>query len=233
MKTITTLSIATLLSASIPSMAATVEYQDPNVTIVAKQEPLDTVLKSLGKEMRIYITVPTGLNPVMNCDIQNQPIKQAFKTLLGDMNYSLEWEKNTGKLVGVTILAGGDGAAVANVPAKPSHPQSVEQPAPVAASAPVASTGRQAAAPVAQSDHAPPMREDDVADHDAAMAEHEARMETDRAEHEARMETERVEHEARMVEERAAQEVRMKEEVARHDAELEAELAAEGLQPPQ
>ena len=186
-------------------------------------------LKSLGKEMRIYITVPTGLNPVVNCDIQQQPVKQAFKTLLGDMSYSLEWEEKTGKLVGLTILAGGDGAAVANVHAKPSHAQSVEQPAPVAAPAPVASTsGQGAATPVAHSDDTSPMVEDD-----AAMAEHEARMETERAEHEARMETERVEHEARMVEERAAQEVRMKEEVARHDAELEAELAAEGLQPPQ
>ena len=212
------------------SMAATVEYQDPNLTIVAKQEPLDVVLKSLGKEMRIYITVPTGLNPVVSCDIQQQPIKQAFKTLLGDMNYSLEWEKNTGKLVGLTILAGGDGAAVANVSAKPSHAQSVEQ-LPTLACCKYQWTGRSKAYCAEQP--CPPMREDDVADHDAAMAEHEARMETERAEHEARMETERVEHEARMVEERAAQEVRMKEEVARHDAELEAELAAEGLQPPQ
>jgi hypothetical protein len=54
------------------------------------------------------------------------PVKQAFRTLLGDMSYSLEWEEKTGQLVGVTILAGGDGAAVANVSAIPSHTQRVE-----------------------------------------------------------------------------------------------------------
>ena len=109
MKTILSLSIATLLSVSITSMAATVEYQHPDLTIVAKDEPLDSVLKSLGKEMRIYITVPTGLNPIVSCDIQQQPIKQAFKNLLGDMSYSLEWEEKTGQLAGLTILAGGEG----------------------------------------------------------------------------------------------------------------------------
>ncbi len=224
MKTNMTLSIATLLFVSTTSVAATVEYQDPDLTIVAREETLNTVLKSLGKEMRIYITVPTGLNPVVNCDIQQQPIKQAFKTLLGDMSYSLEWEEKTGQLVGLTILAGGDGSAVATTPDKPSHTQSVEQTAPV----PVITGNPGAGTPAAPGDHAPPMAEDDT-----AMAEHEARMETERAEHEARMETERVEHEVRMAEERAAQEVRMQEEVARHDAELEADLAAEGLQLPQ
>ena len=215
MKTILALSIAMLLSASITSIAATVDYEHPNLTIVAKDEPLDSVLKSLGKEMRIYVTVPTGLNPVVSCDIQQQPIKQAFKTLLGDMSYSLEWEEKTGTLAGLTILAGGEG--VASVSNKPSQSQSVSQASPV----PVASPNGQkpAPAPIAQGNH------------DTAMADHEARMETDRAEHEARMETEREEHEARMVEERAVQEERMKEEVARHEAETEAYLRSQGLQP--
>ncbi len=225
MRTILTLQAMAMLFASTISTAATVEYLHPDLTIVAKEEPLDTVLKSLGKEMRIYITVPTGLNPVVSCNIQQQPVKQAFKTLLGDMSYSLEWEEKTGKLVGLTILAGGDGSAVANVSAKPSHTPSVEQAAPAAIAS---ASGHGAGTPAAPSDHAPPMVEDDT-----AMAEHEARMETERAAHEERMEAQRVEHEARMVEERAAQEVRMQEEVARHDAELEAELAAEGLRPPQ
>ena len=216
MKTILSLSVATLLSVSITSMAATVEYQHPDLTIVAKEEPLDSVLKSLGKEMRIYITVPTGLNPMVSCDIQQQPIKQAFKTLLGDMSYSLEWEEKTGQLAGLTILAGGGESAVAN---KPSQSQSVSQASPVS----VASTSGQRATPT-------PV---DHGDHDTAMADREARMETDRAEHEARMETDREEHEARMVEERAAQEVRMQEEVARHEAEIEAYLESQGLQPPQ
>ena len=141
MKTILALSIATLLSVSITSIAATVDYQHPDLTIVAKDEPLDSVLKSLGKEMRIYIKIPTGLNPIVSCDIQQQPIKQAFKTLLGDMSYSLEWEEKTGKLAGLTILAGGEGvAAVSN---KPSQSQSVSQASPV----PVASSNVQRATP--------------------------------------------------------------------------------------
>jgi hypothetical protein len=234
MRTILALQMATLLFASMTGMAATVEYQHPDLTIVAREEPLDVVLKSLGKEMRIYVTVPTGLNPVVNCDIQQQPVKQAFKNLLGDMSYSLEWEEKTGKLVGLTILAGGEGAA-ALVPAGPSRARSMEQAAPV----PGASTDKQGAGTPSDSVVPPPMGGDDtaMAEHEVRMeavrGEHEARMETERAEHEARLETERVEHEARMVEERAAQEVRMKEEVARHDAELEAELASEGLPSPQ
>jgi hypothetical protein len=112
MKTILALHIGTLLFLSTTCIAATVEYQHPDLTIVAKEEPLDSVLKSLGKEMRIYVTIPTGLNPVVNCDIQRQPIRQAFKTLLGEVSYSLEWAENTGQLAGVTILAGGEGAAM-------------------------------------------------------------------------------------------------------------------------
>lgn len=207
MRTVLALQVATLLSLSIPSMAATVEYQHPNLTIVAKDEPLDSVLKSLGKEMRIFVTTPSGLNPVVNCDIQDQPIKLALKKLLGDMSYSLEWEEKTDKLVGLTILAGGEGAAGGKVSAKPAHTQSVSQANPV----PVASTSSQSAGThVAPSDHAPPM-----------------------AEHEARMETDRAEHEARMVGERAAQEERMKAEAERAEAEMAAYLESQGLQPPQ
>ena len=103
MKTILALQIATLLSVSINGIAATVDYEHPDLTIVAEGEPLDSVLKSLGKEMRIYIVVPAGFNPIVSCDIQQRPIKQAFKTLLGDMSYSLEWEENTGQLAGLTI----------------------------------------------------------------------------------------------------------------------------------
>lgn len=223
MRTFLALQIATLLLVSTTSMAATVEYQDPNLTIVAKQEPLDAVLKSLGKEMRIYITVPTGLNPVVNCDIQQQPIKQAFKTLLGDMSYSLEWEEKTGHLVGLTILAAGEWVAAASE--KLPHSASAQEVAPVA----VARGGNQGSGtPAVQITHGAP-----TADHEAAMAEHEARMETERAEHEARMETEREEREVQMAEERVAHEERMKEEVVRHEAETEAYLEENGINPGQ
>lgn len=220
MKARSALSIAALLCLSTASLAATVEYRHPDLTIVARDEPLDAVLKSLGREMRIYITVPAGLNPVVNCDIQQQPVKQAFKNLLGDMSYSLEWDDRTGKLLGLTILAGGEGVAAISSPERSGNQ-----------SAPATDTGSAAlgAAPQGQrSDAVPPVRPDDT-----AMAEHEARMEASRAEHEARMETERAEHEARMAEERAAQEVRMQEEVERHEAEMKALAESMGINPGQ
>jgi hypothetical protein len=217
MKTLLALQIAILLSVSITSIAATVDYEHPDLTIVAKDEPLDSVLKSLGKEMRIYIVVPAGFNPVVSCDIQQRPIKQAFKTLLGGMSYSLEWEENTGQLAGLTILAGGGNTAVATVTNNPSHGQSVSQATPAA----VVSTGGQSATPASA----------DQGGRDTAMADHEARIEAQRAVHEARMATDRAEHEARMVEERAAQEERMKEDVARHEAEMAAYLESQGLPP--
>jgi hypothetical protein len=149
MKSILALPVAMLLFVSATCTAATVTYQYPDLTIVAKEEPLDSVLKSLGKEMRIYVTIPTSLSPVVNCDIQQQPVKEAFKTLLGDVSYSLEWDEKTGQLVGVTILAGGEGTAVATVSDRSTHNESVEQ----AASVPVVSSGGlEARPPVAQSD---------------------------------------------------------------------------------
>lgn len=220
MRVILALHIATLLCVSTTSLAATVEYQHPDLTIVARQEPLASVLKSLGREMRIYITIPTGLNPVVNCDIQQQPVKQAFKSLLGDVSYSLEWEEGGERLVGVTIL-GGEGGAVATVSNSPIRQSGGEQGAPAVIES---LAGQGTAKPVAQRTQDTPMAPDDtaMADHDAAMAEHEARMEVERAE-----------HEARMAEEREAQEVRMKEEVERHDAEMAAYLESQGLKLPQ
>jgi hypothetical protein len=209
MKTIMALQIATLLSVSISGIAATVDYEHPDLTIVAEGEPLDSVLKSLGMEMRIYIVVPAGFNPIVSCDIQQRPIKQAFKTLLGDMSYSLEWEEKTGQLAGLTILAGGGHSAVATVSNNPSRSQSVGQVTP-AVVATVATAGGQRAA-------ATPVDQDG---YDTAIADHETRMEAQRAEHEARIATARAEHDARTVEERAAQEERMKEDEARHEEEM-------------
>jgi len=57
--------IALMLS-SVGSMAANVEYQHPDVAIVAVNETLDSVLKTLGKEMQITVTTPDGINPVIN-----------------------------------------------------------------------------------------------------------------------------------------------------------------------
>jgi hypothetical protein len=223
MKAILSLAIASLLFVPIASVGSTVEYQHPNLTIVAKEESLDSVLKALGKEMRIFVTTPSGFNPLVNCDIEQQPIKLAIKKLLSDMSYSLEWEEKTGRLVGLTILAVGEG--VASTSGRPTHTQSVEQ----ASSTPVATTGSQTAGtPVAAGDHAPQIAADDT-----VITDHESRMETERAAHEVRMKTEREEHEARMSEERAAQEERIVEELARHEAEMAAYLESQGLNSPQ
>ena len=82
---------AVALCFSASSIAATVGYQHPEVSIVAVDESLDSVLRSLGKEMDLSVTTPIGINPVINCNIQNQPIKRAFKNLLGGLSYSLVW----------------------------------------------------------------------------------------------------------------------------------------------
>jgi len=216
MKAILAFSVATLLSVSITSLAATVENHDSNLTIVAKDEPLDEILKALGKELRISITVPTGLNAMISCDIQHQPIRQAFKTLLGEMSYSLEWESKTGQLVGLTILAGAEESVVSNAS---SHNRNVSLAVPV----PVAAIGEQTSVPT-RVDHG---------DQDAAMEDHDAGMEATRAEHEARMEADQAEHEARMAKERAAQEERMTVEVARHEAEMRVYIESQGLTLPQ
>jgi hypothetical protein len=184
MKTILALQAATLLFVSATGMAATVTYQHPDLTIVAKEEPLDSVLKSLGKEMRIYVTTPTGLNPVVNCDIQQQPVKQAFKTLLGDASYSLEWDEKTGRLVGVTILAGSDRAAGSTVSDRPSPSQSVEQAASMSVKS---SSGLEAGLPVGHSA--------------ADMAANEVQMEAEREEGEAqevRLQEEVARHDTEM-----------------------------------
>jgi hypothetical protein len=130
MKTRLVFQIAALLSLATNSIAATVEYQYPDLTIVAEQEPLESVLKSVGREMRIFVTIPAGLDTVVKTNIQHQPIKQAFKNLLGDLDYSLVWAKGGERLLGLTIFAGGGEAAVAAVSDSPSHKQSAAQVAP-------------------------------------------------------------------------------------------------------
>lgn len=209
---------AALLLFSTGGMAATVEYDHPEVTIVAKEESLDSVLTALGKEMQLTVTTPVGINPVINCNIQNQPIERAFKKLLGELSYSLVWADDGERLTGLVILAGdGESAEVAK-----SEPQasgmSGDQ---VASVADTSGTIQSAFSPAGDSDDNP------------RRTEHEAQMETDRAEHEARMAEERETHEAEMEqrrqEEEIAHEARMKEEVASHEAEFEAYIQSQGI----
>jgi hypothetical protein len=194
--------------------AAEVAYQHPVLTIVAKDEPLDSVLRVLGREMRIYIKVPTGLNPVVNCSIHDQSVTQALKTLLGDLSYSLEWESGGERLVGLTILSSGGESAVTAVSERIEVVNQPELPV-------VTEIGNQGAgAPIAAANpHIP------GSDHDYTMAQHEARMAREREAHEAEMAQRRQEEEI-------AQEARMKEEMERHDAEMRAYIEAQGLKFP-
>jgi len=105
--------LTTLLLFPMVSLAAKVEYEHPAVTIVAVDESLDSVLRALSTEMKIEVSAPDGINPVINCDIQNQPIKRAFKNLLGELSYSLTWADDGERLTGVTILPGDGVSGVA------------------------------------------------------------------------------------------------------------------------
>jgi hypothetical protein len=98
--------ITALLLPAVAAFAAEVDYQHPNITIVASNEPLDSVLKSVSREMHIFVTTPRGFNPIVNCDIQRQPLEKAFKTLMGGISYSLEWKNDGQQLAGLTILSG-------------------------------------------------------------------------------------------------------------------------------
>ena len=168
MRALWAIQLAVLMSLAMGSSAAEVAYQHPNLTIVAKDETLDSVLQSVSKAMQIEVKTPAGLNPVINCDIRNQPIKLAFKKLLGDMSYSLAWQDDGERLVGVTILAGTTGS-VAGAAAESS-------PTPVDASA--ADAGRQAREAEVEL-----RRQEEAIAHEARMEEQAMQNEADMAEY--------------------------------------------------
>jgi hypothetical protein len=199
---------AVMLFLSAASIAATVEYQHPDVSIVAVDESLDSVFKYHGKEMNQSVTTPICINPVINCDIQSQPIKRAFKNLLGELSYSLVWADDGERLTGLVILAGDGEEAEISVSERPPTDTRNTQ----VASIPDGSDSSQGADPE-------PARYDDpeMADRGAEMAlerqEQEARMAEERADQEAEMEKrqqeEQIVHKAEMVEERARREAEM------------------------
>lgn len=217
-----TLKVFLALSFSVDSIAAEVEYRHPNLTIVAQDEPLDSVLKSISKEMRIFVTTPSALNPMVNCDIQNQPIKRAFKELLGEMSYSLEWKDDREQLVGVTILAGsqeaGDAVASTSSDSKVTT-ISVDQTAPPGGGNRVI---EDSGMPVSLGSAAAEATYDLDVD-----------IETKRREQDARMEEERTRREAEMVlrreQEVIAHGARMREEVIRSEAQMAEYIESQGL----
>lgn len=217
-----TLKVLLVLSFSVDSIAAEVEYRHPNLTIVARDEPLGSVLKSIGKEMRIFVTTPSAVNPVVNCDIQDQPLERAFKELLGGMSYTLEWKDDGEQLAGVTILAGSQwaGDAVADTSSESKvTTMSTDQ------TAPPGGGDR------GNGDSGMPVGQGSA----AAMAayDRDAEMKAERVEQEARMAEERARREAEMVlrreQEAIAHAERMREEVARSEARMAEYIESQDL----
>jgi hypothetical protein len=209
------------------STAAEVEYRHPNLTIVAKDEALDSVLKAVSKEMRIFVTTPAGLNPLVSSDIQNQPIKVAFKKLLGGMSYSMEWKDNGETLVGLTILAETDDIAENTSLGATSNAPSVDQ-ANVVPSA--NSMNSPPDSPVGQRNDAAQMPLAGT-DQEGMEAQSEAR----RAERESFLAEKRAELDADMVSRREEQlrirDARMSEDAARSEAEMAEYLSSLGADP--
>jgi len=203
------------------SMAATVEYDHPQVTIVAVDESLDSVLTTLGKEMKLTVTTPAGINPVINCDIQGQPIKRAFRNLLGDLSYSLVWADDGERLTGLVILAGSGETAEVSVSESRSSGVSGGQ---VASASGSGGSSPGTGAP------------DNHSNAEPQMAEHEAQMEIERQDREARMTEEREVQEAEMAQRRQEEEIvhkaKMTEERARMEADIATLAASLGFPPP-
>mgnify|MGYP003638830176 CR=1 FL=1 len=219
--------LVALLTFSAGSVAAKVDYQNlDDVTIVAVNETLDSVLKTIGKEMQITVKAPTGLNPVINCDIQNKPVKRAFKILLGDMSYSLLWEESGERLAGLVILSGDGEPSEAS--ARQTAPQTTTPRGEAAQVVSISDArgGDQGAGTPADQLNGNPQR-----------AEYKSRMEAEQLEMEARMAEERevaeAEMELRRQEEEVAHKARMKEEEVRHKALMADYLETYGPKPAQ
>ena len=156
------------------------------------------------------MTTPLGINPVINCNIQNQPIKRAFKNLLGDLSYSLVWADDGERLTGLVILPGDGEPGEASVSERQSFGATNSQ----FVSAPSAG---------GSSSHS-------AAAHEPGMAEHKAQVTIRRQEQEARMAEEREAQELEMAQIQQEKEIvhkaRMAEERARIEARTQANFEA-------
>ena len=207
------------------SLAATVQYQHPAVTIVAENEPLESVLTALSEAMNLQVTSQLGLNPIINCDIQNQPLKQAFKNLLGELSYSLVWADDGEHLMGLVILTGDTEATVVTESTAPAAANNGDHKAPAAAATPQPHNAGQSTAVTPGHD----------VDNTLQRTEQEAQLAAERQEQEARMAEEEAAREAEMAivrqEEEAAHEAQMVEERIRREADMEALAESLGLPP--
>ncbi len=220
---------ALLLSAAV-TFAADVDYQHPNITIVASNERLDSVLKSVSKEMPISVTTPSGVNPIVNCDIQNQPLEKAFKTLMGGMSYSLEWKNDGQQLIGLTILSGSEGPDAATAGANVSNVAPVKQVSVMPAETHGASSGGRPIEPY--SDRSSPVAYDNAEGAETRDRDDGLKAGIETQEIAVRELGEReIELELRRQEEVIAQEARMEEERARNQAEMAEYFETYGISP--
>ncbi|GAB5451419.1 MAG: hypothetical protein Hals2KO_17470 [Halioglobus sp.] len=189
------------LSTTINAVAAEVAYHPPNLTIVARDEPLKSVLTALGKEMHITVTSPVDLNPIVSSNIQNQPVKKAFSRLLVDLSYSLQWAENGGRLTGLVILNAGEGAT-GNI----DH-----------ASSPGHETGGASLLPAVGGEGS----RTSAHDHNHGIARHSEYGTQRTIEHEAQLAQQLEERENRMAQEREARKLEMAEELAASKAQMQ------------
>ena len=85
--------------------SAEVEYNHPSLSIIAEDEPLESVLIDLGKSMQISISTPLEFNPNVNCSIEAKSIHDAMRSLLRNISYSLEW-RTGGEYLSALIIFG-------------------------------------------------------------------------------------------------------------------------------
>lgn len=201
--------------------AAEVSYTHPRVSIVAANESLESVLDTLGKAMDITVRIPEGVNPVINCDIQEQTIPRALKNLLGELSYSLTWQAGGGRLKGLSVLSNGGEYGVGDRGGQASA---------IAMHTPQGNTVLPEHSPTASAHAAsvasaePDLDLPSSVDHRAEMEQERLAMEEERVAHEAQMQQSRekrkIEQQARDVETRT-----------RHKAETDAYLVSIGIDP--
>lgn len=203
--------------------AAEVSYTHPNVAIFAEEETLGTVLKAVGEAMDITVRIPGGIDPVINCDIQAQPISKAMKNLLSGLSYTLVWDDGGQHLRGLTILSheGGPGVDQNANTASPTAMQTTDS----NPSLPERDSSTHSAQDSAGESHEAP----------SFVHEQQAEMEQERLAMEERAAEERAAHEEEMKTMRREREVEQQgrdvKERARHKAQYNAYLESIGVDP--
>jgi signal transduction histidine kinase len=179
------------------AFAAEVDYQPPNLSIVATNEPLGSVLRSISAAMDITVSMPPDLDSPVTCDIENMPVERAFKKLLAGVSYALRWEQGGGRMTGIVLLEEGYDASL-RVSGSSASGGSLQ-----------AESGRQ----YSEQRGIVSYGEDAPQNQAAGVAEEQDRMAAEMAEHEVKMALEMEQHEIRMAQEMERERERMAREI--------------------